>query len=420
MLDKLFQHRKYLINLSSTFASQAATALAIIVLTPVLVANLGEEKFNIYGVLLNLIMFSMAFDFSLNTTLVRRLILYPNRSSESVNTVFNFFLLILLVSLPIYYLVFLFQWVHVQGNQCIMALLIGMVVVQNILAVMFESVMQSVNHWKDAKLIRVGRTLLETGLLYWVSRYGKVEYLLFVSAGTNFIYLITLYFFAQKHVPFQLQIGKLKASLLFVQLKDSFWYFQNAFASVLIFNFQVILMSHLLTAAEMTIYLLVFRFYEVIRTGLTNFAALLFPSITLQQKEGNWKQLLQYYQKTILRLGLLVVATMSLVLLVGDDVFVFWSGSRSAAALSLFFVYGIYVTVLIIDNATVVFLSALKFNRNSAIVSNIEAVILLILTYFLIQRYGLIGSAYASLLAFMLTSFWYDPFYLWRRLRKLA
>lgn len=160
MLDKLFQHRKYLINLSSTFASQAATALAIIVLTPVLVANLGEEKFNIYGVLLNLIMFSMAFDFSLNTTLVRRLILYPNRSSESVNTVFNFFLLILLVSLPIYYLVFLFQWVHVQGNQCIMALLIGMVVVQNILAVMFESVMQSVNHWKDAKLIRVGRLSL--------------------------------------------------------------------------------------------------------------------------------------------------------------------------------------------------------------------------------------------------------------------
>lgn len=420
MLNKLFQHRKYLINLSSTFASQATTALAIIVLTPILVANLGEEKFSIYGVLLNLIMLSMAFDFSLNTTLVRRLILYPTRSSESINTVFNFSLLILLFSLPIYYLVFQFQWVHVQGNQWIMSLLIGMVVAQNIVAVMFESVMQSVNQWKDAKLIRVGRTLLETGLLYWVSHFGRIEYLLLVTSGTNLIYLVTLYFFAQKHVFFQLQIGKIKTSLLFVQLKDSFWYFQNTLASVLMFNFQIIMMSHLLTAAEMTIYLLVFRFYEVIRTGLTNFAALLFPSITLQQKEGNWKQLLQYYQKTILRLGLLVVATMSLVLLVGDDVFVYWSGSGSAAALSLFFVYGIYVTLLVIDNATVVFLSALKFNRNSAIVSNIEAVILLILTYFLIQRYGLIGSAYASLLAFMLTSFWYDPFYLWRRLRKLA
>lgn len=420
MLNKLFLHRNYLINLASTFASQAATALAIILLTPLLVSNLGEEKFSLYGVLLNLIMLSSVFDFSLNTTLVRRLILYPARASESVNTVFNFFLLVLLISFPIYFIAFRFNWVQVAEGQWLIAVLIALVVVQNMLAVMFESVMQSVSHWKHAKLIRVIRTLTETGLLYWISKFGRIEFLLMVTTGVNLLYLGTLYVYAQKHVFFTLKLGQLRKSLLFIQLKDSFWYFQNSLASVIMFNFQIIMMSHLLTAAQMTIYLLVFRFFEVVRTGLTNFAGLLFPAITLKQKEGNWKGLIQYYTKALILVSLLVVLTMTGVMIWGDDLFVYWSGRSSEAALSLFFVYGIYVTLLVIDNVTVVFLSALKFNRNTSIVSSFEALILLGLTYFFIQRYGLIGAAYASLFAFLFTSFWYDPFYLWKRMRRLS
>lgn len=413
-------NKTYLINLASTLASQGATALAIILLTPELSKQLGDAKFSLYGVLLNLTIVASVLDGSLNTTLVRRLILYPTRTSESINTVFNFFLVVLGLSLPVYYLVFLLNWVQVTEHKLFMAGLIALVVAQNMLAVMFESVMQSVNQWRDAKLIRVVRTLLETALLYWVLSYQRVEYLLLVTTGVNLLYLISLYAYARRHVVFRLTLGCLKWKNLLVQLKDSFWYFQNTIASVITFNFQIIMMSHLLTAAQMTIYLLVFRFFEIIRAGLTNFAMLLFPSITSRQKMGDWIGLQQYYTRAIIAVSIIVGLTMSAVLIWGDEVFVYWSKEQSSIALSLFFVYGIYVGLLVIDHVSVVFVSALKFNRNTSVMSSVQSVLLIILTYVFIRQYGVLGAAFASVTAFVTTSLWYNPFHLWRKMRGLA
>lgn len=413
-------NRTYLINLASTLASQGATALAIILLTPELSRQLGDTKFSLYGVLLNLTIVASVLDGSLNTTLVRRLILYPARASESINTVFNFFLVVLGLSLPVYYLVFLLNWVQVTENKLFMAGLIALVVAQNMLAVMFESVMQSVNQWRDAKLIRVARTLLETALLYWVLSYQRVEYLLLVTTGVNLLYLISLYAYARRNVAFRLTLGCLKWKNLLVQLKDSFWYFQNTIASVITFNFQIIMMSHLLTAAQMTIYLLVFRFFEIIRAGLTNFAMLLFPTITSRQKMGDWIGLQQYYTRAIIAVSIIVGLTMSAVLIWGDEVFVYWSKEQSPIALSLFFVYGIYVGLLVIDHVSVVFVGALKFNRNTSVMSSVQSVLLIILTYVFIRQYGVLGAAFASVTAFVTTSLWYNPFHLWRRMRELA
>ncbi len=54
---------RYLLNLGSTFFSQGTTAVVLLLLTPVLVKNLGESGFSIYGVLLNLVLVASVFDF---------------------------------------------------------------------------------------------------------------------------------------------------------------------------------------------------------------------------------------------------------------------------------------------------------------------------------------------------------------------
>lgn len=411
-------NRTYLVNLVSTLASQGATALAIILLTPELSRQLGDTKFSLYGVLLNLVVVASVLDGSLNTTLVRRLILFPARTSETIHTVFNFFLLVLGFSLPVYYIAFILNWIHVTESKAFIAVLVALIVAQNMLAVMFESIMQSVNQWRDAKMIRVCRTLLETVLLYWVLPYQKIEYLFLVTTSVNVVYLISLYLFARKHVAFTVTFGGLKRNLLIEQLKDSFWYFQNTIASVITFNFQIIMMSHFLTAAQMTIYLLVFRFFEIIRTGLTNFAMLLFPSITTLQKQGDWLGLKQYYKRALAGVSILVGLVMSIVLLVGDKLFVYWSKQNSPTALTLFFIYGIYVSLLVVDHVSVVFLGALKFNRNTSVMSSIQSLLLILFTYMFIHAFGVLGAAVASITAFVFTSMWYNPFHLWRSISK--
>jgi len=411
-------NRVYLINLAATFSSQAATAIAIILLTPLLLTQLGEAGFSLYGVVLNLIVVASVFDFSLNTTLVRRLILHPDKANESINAVFNFFLLVLFCSIPLYYFSFVLGAVHITEKKLIMALLVALIVAQNMLAVLFESVMQSVNQWKQAKLIRVLRTLIETVLLYWISGMGKIEYLFYVTGGVNLIYITALALIAKKHVDFRLGIGKLNFSLLLAHLKDSFWYFQNSIASVITFNFQIIMMSHLLTAGQMTIYLLVFRFFEIVRTGLTNFAMLLFPSITQKQKEGNWRGVLLYYKKSLFLVALITAVTMAGLFVRGYELFVYWSNIKTDTALTVYLIYCVYIALIVVDHVSGVFLSALKFNKNTAVVSSIQSLLLLMLTYILIKEFGVFGAALASLIAFVSTSLWYNPWHLWRSIQS--
>ncbi len=59
-------HLRYFSNLGATFLSQSVSAISILVLTPVLMRNLGVEKFGLYGVLLNIVIFSSIFGFGLN------------------------------------------------------------------------------------------------------------------------------------------------------------------------------------------------------------------------------------------------------------------------------------------------------------------------------------------------------------------
>lgn len=80
--------RQYLINLITTFLSQACSAGMIIVLTPVLQQNFSVEEFSNYGVLLNIVLFAAAFDLGLNMGLMRRLIHETEKASVLISTVF--------------------------------------------------------------------------------------------------------------------------------------------------------------------------------------------------------------------------------------------------------------------------------------------------------------------------------------------
>jgi O-antigen/teichoic acid export membrane protein len=58
-----------------TYFSQGVTAISLLILTPFLSYSLGINNFGIYGVLLNIISFSVIFDFGFNTGLLRKYIL---------------------------------------------------------------------------------------------------------------------------------------------------------------------------------------------------------------------------------------------------------------------------------------------------------------------------------------------------------
>ncbi len=409
---------RYLLNLGSTFFSQGTTAIVLLLLTPVLVKNLGESGFSIYGVLLNLVLVASVFDFGLNTGLVHRLIQEPHYRTGLLNAVFFFYLIILFLVFPVIYFLFRVDWVAFQGGHWRVALILASIVSQNMLAMFFEAIFQSVNKVFISKWIRVIRTVVEAVLFYWLSYKGSFELLLVVSVVINFIYILFLFIFSRRMVPYSIHWKYFSPKTLRSQLSYSFWYFQSMLATVIAYNIQILLLSHFLTPLQMTIFLLVFRFFEVFRTGLTNFTFVLFPSISAMQAQKDWAGIRNQFQLVLVRVFLLSTLVFTFMVWKGGELFSWWSKYNTAESKSLFQVYAFYVFLLVIDHVSVVFLSALKYNRTPSIVSTIQSTASLFLTAVLLQPLGLQGAIWGSLIAFGLTSLIFNPTYLLYRIKK--
>jgi O-antigen/teichoic acid export membrane protein len=409
---------RYVQNLVATFASQGATALSLLLLTPLLVQRLGEAGFSTYGILLNLVLIASIFDLGLNTGLSHRIIQEPEKRSVLINAVFFYSPLVFLIALPVFFGLFWWGWIKVSSSYLFLALLLALLVAQNMMALLFEAILQSVNKIYVSKWIRVGRTVLEAGLLYVVSGSQRPEWLLLATLLVNVIFIITLFVVTRREVDLSISLAAFRLKELGGQLRYSFWYFQSMLAAVIAYNVQIVLLAQYLSVGQMTIFLLVFKFFEVIRTAMTNFTQVLFPSISMLQAEQKWSQLLRTFRRVLLRVAGFSLLVFTILWWVGNDFFNWWSGYDTPESNTLFKVYALYVFLLVIDHVSVVFLLGLKFNRLPSIVSTIQSFLSLVATVYFIQWTGLSGAVLASLLLFATTSLIFNPLYVLYQLKQ--
>ena len=414
----LIEHKRYISNLGTTFISQGVTALSLLFLTPLLVARLGESEFSMYGVLLNVIVIASIFDLGLNAGLCHRLIQEPERRNLLINAVFFYSPIVFLIGIPVFFFIFYLGWVNISAPAWLLSIVIALAVAQNMLALQFESILQSVNKVYVAKLLRMSKTILEAFLFYLVSYGGQFEWLLLVSVLVNFFFLLFLYLFAKKQLVFKISLSLFNWVALRSQLKYSFWYFQSMLASVVTYNVQIVVMSHYLSSTQMAIFLMVFRFYEVLRLGMTNFAQVLFPSISALQAKGEWALLTKKFKEVWVRVFVLSLVVLVLLIMWGNRVFIWWSGYDSPEGNTLFLSYALYLFLLVVDHVSVIFLLGLRFTKIPAIVSTIQSLLSVVVTIYFIKIWGLPGVVWASLLLFVLTTLVFNPVYLLQKLKE--
>jgi len=414
----LIEHKRYISNLGTTFISQGVTALSLLFLTPLLVARLGESEFSMYGVLLNVIVIASIFDLGLNAGLCHRLIQEPERRNLLINAVFFYSPIVFLIGIPVFFFIFYLGWVNISAPAWLLSIVIALAVAQNMLALQFESILQSVNKVYVAKLLRMSKTILEAFLFYLVSYGGQFEWLLLVSVLVNFFFLLFLYLFAKRQLVFKISLSLFNWVALRSQLKYSFWYFQSMLASVVTYNVQIVVMSHYFSSTQMAIFLMVFRFYEVLRLGMTNFAQVLFPSISALQAKGEWALLTKKFKEVWVRVFVLSLVVLVLLIMWGNRVFIWWSGYDSPEGNTLFLSYALYLFLLVVDHVSVIFLLGLRFTKIPAIVSTIQSLLSVVVTIYFIKIWGLPGVVWASLLLFVLTTLVFNPVYLLQKLKE--
>jgi O-antigen/teichoic acid export membrane protein len=186
----------------------------------------------------------------------------------------------------------------------------------------------------------------------------------------------------------------------------------------MVFNAQIILISNFIDSVNVARYLVVTKFYEIIGVGIANFTMVLFPSLSNLQAQGNWLKLKQTFLSVLFRVSIMVVVIFAFILTIGQNIFIYWSNYNDSLILNLFQFYSVFVAIIIIEHVPTVFLSALKLNKWPSIIATVQGVLGLLISYILLPKYGITGAIIASLISFVLTNCWFNPYYLIRSLNQ--
>ncbi len=416
--DTILNNKRYLLNVGATFFSQFSNAATLIILTPLLAFHLGLNNFGTYGVVINVIAFSVILDFGLNIGLVRSFIHNTEKVKEQLNSIFIFFLSLLIILFPIY-LFFYFNYLHINELQLFqIAGLTTIIVVQNIFSGYFEALIQAQNKIYVSKIIRASKLLLELFIvLIYINNINLVN-LLTIMLLVNVLYLITLYIYLKKTINLIISLRKFNLKILVTHFKYSFWYFISSLATVLVFNTQVLILNYYSGPVIAAKYLVVVRFFDIIRIAATNFTQVLFPKIIQFEVLEDWKYLKRMLISVYARIAILVGVIFILFYFFGYRLFIFWSGLTDTSLILLFNLYLIFTILVILDNVSVVFLSALKLNRVPTLVSIGQGIIGIILSIVFMQFFGYTGILVGFLTSFLMTNLLFNPYYLFSTINK--
>jgi len=411
-----FGDRLYLFNIGATFGAQLVTAISVLILMPKLLDALGEQQFAVYGIILNAIIFGGMFDFGMNIGLLRRIIHENNQAGSLMSLVFTFYMMLFAVGTPILMLVHSSTSVFMSGLTPFQLVLLAILVLQNILATLFDIVIQSTQKIFKAKMIRMGKIIAELVSILLVLQEGSLNLVLICMVVFNLVYMLALRYQAASIVGVEAPLFFFKFDLLKAHLKYSFWYFLAALATILVFNSQLFVLDLMAGPHVVAEFVLFNRFFEIIRFAVSNFTVVLQPTI-VDSEVNNPSKVKHLYITSITRVVLLLIGVFLIFNQWGYDIFMWWSKHRFDFDKSLFQLFLLYTILILIDNVSALFLSALKLNKTPTLVSLIQGSLVVLAPVFFYESFGLFGVIAASCAALLLTNFIFNPVYLWKRIQ---
>ena len=414
----ILNNKRYLLNVGTTFFSQFANAVTLIILTPLLSSYLGLSNFGTYGVIINVIAFSVILDFGLNIGLVRSFIHQSSNLKELSNSIFIFFTSLIFLLFPIF-LIFYFNYFQNTNLELFqIAGLTTFIVVQNIIAGYFDALIQAQNKIYVSKIIRASKLLFELIIILIFIKTIQLIGLLIIMLIVNVAYLLSLYLYLKKSIDYKISYKNFRLPILLAHFKYSFWYFVSSFATVLVFNTQVLILNYYNGPIIAAKYLVVVRFFDIIRIAATNFTQVLFPKIIQIEYLGDWKLLKQMLFSVYKKTSILIILIILFLYFFGFQLFVYWSRLNDPSLSLLFNLYLIFTALIIFDNVSVIFLSALKLNKIPTLVSIGQGLLGILLSILLLYYIGYIGILVGFLISFILTNLFFNPYYLLKSVNK--
>ncbi|MCC6536727.1 MAG: oligosaccharide flippase family protein [Bryobacterales bacterium] len=415
-------------NAAANWAGYFIVSVTGFLLSPIVAGTLGQSGYGMWTLVLSLTGYCGLLDLGIRSAVGRFVARYAARQdAEGVNRTMASALVILLcgsaaallATAGLYWRFDSFQVDEALRAQGRLALLIAGVNVSLALpAGAFGALLTSLERYDVTSAISVGGALLRAALAVYVLRggYGIVG-LALVVLGVSVCEYLAAYGAARRLYPPLRLLTRVTRGSLAELYSFGIFRFVSTFANQLIFYTDAVVIGYFLTAAASAPYAIAVSVITYGRTLVTLAADTIYPSAvrldSLEDRAGQRRLLLQGMQMTLLIgvplcLGYLFLGRQFIGLWMGRDYELASSAVLTVLTLPLVTSFAHYPATLI--------LAGMARHRILAYVSLAEGVANLLLSVLLVQRYGAIGVAWATVVPHLVTTLLVIPAYTIRTL----
>lgn len=430
----MINKKEYFKNLIFSNITFIAQMLMLIIITPIMIKTLGQEQYGIYVILFTIIGYFSLGNFGFPQTLLREIIeALHHKMYEKINSVissvFTYYSLFISVAVVLVFMIFfldsfnLMQYIvedtkYRELFQSAIIIVVGIFAL-NMINEIFQYIIMADNKIYVVKLIKFFEIILQLALTYIVLlKSPTLQNVILVMLFTALFSLIAMYIYSKRYVIYTISYKFSNFQIFKEMLPSSFWYFVGAISVMLIFQSDVMVISSFIGIEHVAIYATMYKFNDAFRQVLSQICGSIFPTIAKLKSENRYEDLKKLYFKFLAVMVGLSFFTGAILYWIGFDIYSWWIGNEAFNNKELFVHFIVFTMLFVIDSPSSTFIGAMGIHRNTIIVAIVQGLLNLFLSIYLIKEYGLIGVILGSIIALLVTNFWFNNYYLLMKLNK--
>lgn len=391
---------KYIKNISWMMAERVLTLLVGLLLSIYLAREIGPENYGMYSYGLSIVtILAVVAQFGLNGIVVRDIAKNIN-TSDVISHVILVKLIFSIVSLVILYIISIYI---TEPNESNMLLLFSGIIIFSFVDV-FDYWFQSQVLYKYVMIARLISVIIGCLLKVLVVILGMNIFVLSFAHSLSLLTfsLIILYFFNRvKNFKLKFNYQKEMVSKYF---KEGFQIFIGTFFSIVYLKVDQIMIKTELGTEAVGVYAVASQLSEAWYFIPVTIVISFFPTL-VKQRENNKELYYKNFQYLLDSLFALALTVSFFVFIVSESFINFIYGSdyiESSMILQVHIFAGLFVFMRAAFSKWVIIEKEYFF---SIFTQGLGAVTNIILNYYLIEKYGVIGAAYATLFSYMIASY---------------
>jgi O-antigen/teichoic acid export membrane protein len=389
------------------------------ILTPFLLKNLDDSSYGVWILLGNVLSYINLFDFGITGTSNTLIARVQNKDVKFQELVSNIFVLQLIISgLILFFGILLsdyfsgfFNLSHINNIQLIFITTVVSFAISFPLRV-FSSTLIGLQLIHHNALIDFFSFLFTFSIqiLLVKQNFGLISLPIGIIISKVFTFIFYYLYVSNTVKEFKINYKSISFQGLISILNVSKYWFIGSISALLIYSSDNILIGKLMGAQYIAAYTISIRLFEFIKERIYSINAAILPGFAQLYSEGNLNKISDVYlnmQKLIFSISIFVF---QFVFFINEFFVDFWVGKQYYIGNLNNFFFSIYLfCTLIFHSSSVVISSTLKV-KNTSLLRLLEAIINLVFSIILVQKFGYIGLIISTCAALILTNFWYSPY----------